>query len=288
MKTNNFNRVLNKVPFLQYFIGIIPVLLVILFSIVSTFDVMNIYASIKANDSLLDTADIRGITEVDGSTYMYEALDSVEFKASTNSSLFKIYAMNETTVSYEVTGGGILYVKNSPIVGNATIIDDKLQYPKVSKSLIAFGEQIAEVFLLDDGTYEIRYEDYTDKMDSIIGLTTIGKDSKEYSFKLDDSGVVILIDEIFFTSKLETDDFYVDVNRQVVLKNASSDLAKNYILGSKLYLVVLSSIFFLVLVIFAKKQKVLVELSKPIYVWLHSFSCICAIVTLLLTILLLS
>jgi hypothetical protein len=288
MKTNNFNRLLNKVPFLQYFIGIVPVLLVILFSIVSTFDVMNIYASIEANDSLLDTADIRSITEVDGSKYMYEALDSVEFKASTNSSLFKIYAMNETTVSYEVAGGGILYVKNSPIIGTATIIDDKLQYPKVSKSLIAFGEQIAEVFLLDDGTYEIRYEDYTDKMDSIIGLTTIGKDSKEYSFKLDDSGVVILIDEVFFTSKLETDDFYVDVNQQVVLKNASSDLAKNYILGSKLYLVVLSSIFFLVLVIFAKKQKVLIELSKTVYVWLHSFSCICAILTLLLTILLLS
>ena len=90
MKTNNFNRVLNKVPFLQYFIGIIPVLLVVLFSVVSTFDIMNIYASIEANDSLLGTADIRNISEVSDNKYVYEALDSVEFKASTNSSLFKI------------------------------------------------------------------------------------------------------------------------------------------------------------------------------------------------------
>lgn len=284
MKTNNFNRVLNKVPFLQYFIGIIPVLLVVLFSVVSTFDIMNIYASIEANDSLLGTADIRNISEVSDNKYVYEALDSVEFKASTNSSLFKIYAMNETTVSYEVTGGGTLYVKNNPIVGNATISGEKLQY---EKALVNFGEQVAEVFLLEDGSYEIRYAGHTDKVDKLIGLTTIGKDSKEYSFKLDDSGV-ITSDEVFFTSKLETDDFYVDINQQVILKNASSDLAKNYILGSKLYLVVISAVFFLALVILAKKQKVLVELSKTVYIWLHSFSCICAILTLLLTILLLS
>lgn len=284
MKTNNFNRVLNKVPFLQYFIGIIPVLLVVLFSVVSTFDIMNIYASIEANDSLLGTADIRNISEVSDNKYVYEALDSVEFKASTNSSLFKIYAMNETTVSYEVTGGGTLYVKNNPIVGNATISGEKLQY---EKALVDFGEQVAEVFLLEDGSYEVRYAEHTDKVDKLIGLTTIGKDTKEYSLKIDDSGV-ITSDEIFFTSKLETDDFYVDINQQVVLKNASSDLAKNYILGSKLYLVVISAVFFLALVILAKKQNVLVELSKPVYIWLHSFSCICAILTLLLTVLLLS
>jgi hypothetical protein len=283
MKTNNFNRLLNKVPFLQYFIGIVPVLLVILFSVVSTFDVVNIFISIDSNDKILDTADIRCISEVTDNNYVYEALDSVEFKASTNSSLFKIYAMNETTVSYEIRNGGVLYVKNNPIVGNATISGEKLQY---EKALVDFGEQVAEVFLLEDGTYEIKYAEHTDKVDKLIGLTTIGKDSKEYSFKLDDSGVIIS-DEVFFTSKLETDDFYVDINQQVVLKNASSDLAKNFILGSKLYLVLISAIFFLVLVCVANKQKVLTELSQKVYIYLHAASCICALLTLFLVIILL-
>ena len=284
MKNSNFNRLLNKVPFLQYLIGMLPVLLIILYSIVNTFDVMNIYASITSNDTLVASSDIRGITEVNNNTYEYEALNSVEFKASTNSSLFKIYAMDEHTVSYEVESGELLYVKNSPITGNATILGDKLQY---NKGLIAFGEQIAEVFLLEDGTYEIRYNEETVKTDEIIGLKVIGKDPEYYHFKLDDTGVITTSD-IFFTSKLETDNFYVDINQQVILKNTSADFFKNYILGNRLYLVVISSIFFLVLVIIARKQHVLTELSKKVYTYIHIISCLFALVTLLLTILLLS
>lgn len=284
MNNSNFNRLLNKVPSLQYLIGMLPVLLIILYSIVNTFDVMNIYASITSNDTLVASSDIRGITEVNNNTYEYEALNSVEFKASTNSSLFKIYAMDEHTVSYEVESGELLYIKNSPITGNATILGDKLQY---NKGLIAFGEQIAEVFLLEDGTYEIRYNEETVKTDEIIGLKVIGKDPEYYHFKLDDTGVITTSD-IFFTSKLETDNFYVDINQQVILKNTSADFFKNYILGNRLYLVVISSIFFLVLVIIARKQHVLTELSKKVYTYIHIISCLFALATLLLTILLLS
>lgn len=284
MKNSNFNRLLNKVPFLQYVIGMLPVLLIILYSIVNTFDVMGIYASIASNDRLIESSDIRGITEVDNNTYEYEALNSVEFKASTSSSLFKIYAMDTYTVSYEVVSGELLYVKNSPITGNATISEDKLQY---EKGLIDFGEQIAEVFLLEDGTYEIKYAEESIKADKIIGLTVTGKDAEAYHFKLDDTGVITASD-VFFTSKLKTDDFYVDADQQVILKNTSADFFKNYIIGNNLYLVGIASVFFLVLMIVAHKQNVLTELSKKIYIYLHVVSCICTLVTLLLTILLLS
>lgn len=284
MKNSNFNRLLNKVPFLQYVIGMLPVLLIILYSIVNTFDVMSIYASIATNDTLIESSNIRGITEVDNNTYEYEALNSVEFKASTSSSLFKIYAMDEHTVSYEVESGELLYVKNSPITGNATISGDKLQY---EKGLINFGEQVAEVFLLEDGTYEIKYAEESVKTDEIIGLKVTGKDAEAYHFKLDDTGVITSSD-IYFTSKLKTDDFYVDIDQQVILKNTSADFFKNYILGNKLYLIAIASVFFLVLVIVAHKQNVLTELSKKIYIYLHIISCLCTLVTLILTILLLS
>ena len=58
-------------------------------------------------------------------------------------------------------------------------------------------------------------------------------------------------------------------------------------IGSKLYLVLISAIFFLVLVCVANKQKVLTELSQKVYIYLHAASCICALLTLFLVIILL-
>ena len=284
MKNSNFNRILNKFPFLQYIIGMLPVLLILLYSVVNLFSVMNIYATITNNDKQLAVSDVRHITTVEDNKYEYEALNSIEFKAPTNSSLFKIYALNTTTVSYETVSGEVLYVKNSPIVGNATFSEDKLQY---EKGLIDFGEQVAEVFLLEDNTYEIKYSETTEKTDKIVGLTTIGKDAENFLFKLDDTGV-ISTDEIFFTTQLETDDFYADINNQVILRNTSANFFQTYIIENNMYIILAAAFFFLVLVLIAHKQKVLTELSKKVYVFLHIVTTVIALVTLFITILLLS
>ena len=244
----------------QYTLGFLPFCLVIIFGAFYIYDLLSVYTVIVVNDSIVQkNMDAGYVQEIVGYT------DSGDIQVSGTNNFFCNVANDGVIYSvsildkdfYMITNGdksfyqaGDDFVKSTEYTDTSikvTTLDGKeLEYHK--------GDMLYQVFKDEKGFELLFGGNYSYHTDSIKGLVQIDDNSYEYTKQYTAN---ISDNEMLYCSVLPTSGIYFDYSNQTLICNINDDFAKNFVIGSKLVVVILSTVSLTVLLFACYKTKVL-------------------------------
>ena len=122
------------------------------------------------------------------------------------------------------------------------------------------------------------------ELDSLFGVSTTKIDGDYITLNVTNKGVLKTSSlNANYVDCFSTDDYYYDINQKVLVRNIGDDFATNMLLGSKYFIVLASSVFFTVLLWFARKIEEFNELREKMYFRLSLGVSILLVLGLLIT-----
>ena len=289
---------LNKYKFIQFLFLFLPILLIVIYSYFYIIDVLNVTGAIAHNDEVVDenisdnlkevvdykqyndntySVTINGSEEVEMEVtkgdpiYYVNVIDENWFRLSTDGSDHKTYSSEcELIDTIKKRGSNLVY----------TIKGSDKEYTIAPDSLLA------TVSVAEDGGFLIEYSnsditpEVTDQLKTLdIELET----DNGYRLVFHDGYDLELKDmEVNFATVLPTDNIYYDEDSKTFIKNISSDFAMNFIFGSKIFTILISTLFYLLLLILVWTKKELNLLNKWVLIC-NAFGVVFLVLCILFT-----
>lgn len=235
----SFIRVLNKYTIFQYILGYFPMLLVGVYMIFYLYDLGGVVSVVNVNGEIANRSYQMGrLREVDsykrvGGFYELNVLgEAKQVKAGVGDIIYKVRKISDDCYCIYYTEDEFLQVESIKMLGIDIDIDKDLF-----------------VILNEDGAYHIEYDGQSRDMDSIYNISMIGTDKDKYDFEVSSGYITTVKDlNVNFGDNLPSDSIYYDELSKSCIRNASSDFATNFIIGSNILVVMFSMAIYVVLI----------------------------------------
>lgn len=290
---------LNNHPRFQKVTGYLPIVLLMIFCMFYTLDVLNVFKIISLNNSKLDSKNLREVDsqveEDDSFSYILKATEGKEVVVKTGEKILSVIADSNDLVYYELNNGYKMKVFYSPFVIPCDTDKDKSISYSLNGNTYSYnkGDKVCDVILNSSGYYTVDVFQAGVKSDSfnpkqIKGVSTVYKNSDNlYTLSVDNTSIFTTnIRDINYVSNLSTSDVYVDINAHQLVTNIGKDFAINFMIGTKYIIVLLSSVIFVILMYGIYVNGSLKYLSKGIFIRCYVFSLLVVIMTGVFTLIL--
>lgn len=282
-------KFLNKAWGIQVILSVFPVLLIIFYSFVYLLDVSSTLKVLDTNDNLatmgLDNnliKEVGDIKENDDKTYTAEMneINSVSVNTSEGDILLTITVTDKDNYTINTSEGSI-DTSYCSLIDEISDIEDGYFTAKVGDYEVRSHTGL-ELFEVTVGKNGVLYVDFFDKEHQQrvkeieeIELTFKGDNKYTYTIraKFDKKFENM---ECKYCRVLPSSNLYYDTSSGVLLHNISSDFSKNFLLGSNILAVFISSVFYIILLVVCHKRNELVILQRkePLFINMAGFSCL--------------
>lgn len=272
MFRKQFIEVLNRHAWLQYIFFILPIIMVTIYGSAYLTDMLNISRSLTVNDNISarawaeDMLHVVSYTEPDADGKVFsvvEGVDHDDVTVKTDDVLFYVQLFD--TGWYQIISANQKSLM-SERCDLFEIVDFDDEHVTVAHDDIEltfeYGDVICGVFLSEDGLWRVKFNvdemPYYD-LEALHMVEVLGINDGVYtvrvsaSYLIETQGV-----DINFCSSLPTDDLYYNESTRSFVRNVSSDYPWTFMLRSNIAVVLLSSIFFCVLIYKIQDEKKLV------------------------------
>ena len=294
-------KVIGKSKITQIIVGSLSTWLCLLFLVFYILDLSSVYAVIAENSDLVGNDHeathhrVESVTVADNGGFNMEFEETISRVITTKKGdvFLTISCSDAEWVLYDFGSlGDDLSVHHSVITGVGSIIEEDTYEYNLFNETIKYNRysKICTVAINDAGNYTLRLYDTDGKfkkeveLDSLFGVSTTKIDGDYITLNVTNKGVLKTSSlNANYVDCFSTDDYYYDINQKVLVRNIGDDFATNMLLGSKYFIVLASSVFFTVLLWFARKIEEFNELREKMYFRLSLGVSILLVLGLLIT-----
>ena len=286
MRRSLLYDMLEKYKFMQYIIGVFPIIAIVTYISFYMYDFLSVYEKVVKTSALVekDLSD-NSIVELSDKSVMMDINDNYVanitqkqkdiIDISAGGSVYKLYYFGDffrvDTVNTSFYLPSVSYLTDIEVEDGGIV---KMKVGEYETEVYMVENYLCELALNDDGGFVVRLpeEEVGISVEKVDGVSILFSDS--YLFTVEVSGNFmhdIKTKEIYYTTILPTNNFYFDYKRGMLCKNVPKSMAKDIIIGTKYSLVMFSMLAYFVLLFMCYRTDAYSVLKRKEFLYLDGF-----------------